>query len=119
MRQRRLVTLARRAFIVCATVIAPTWSSDIVRSHTHVEADGSTVSWYPKDCCDNGDCRPVIHIQAVGAGLWMTTVDGATILVGPRDMRRPSRDMRWHICLAKDPETQGTQIRCLFEPANM
>jgi hypothetical protein len=28
-------------------------------------------------------------------GFWLTTVDGQAVLVGPRDKRQLSKDMRW------------------------
>ena len=46
----------------------------------------------------------------------MTTVDGYTILVGPADERRPSRDLRWHICINTDFDHQTPTARCIFEP---
>jgi hypothetical protein len=85
------------------------------KGHTHLEADGGTVSWYPPVCCNNGDCRPVARVRRGPEGLWMTTVDGLTMLVGPNDKRLPSRDMRWHICIGVD-DTETQKIRCIFEP---
>ena len=45
----------------------------------------------------------------------MTTVDGMTVLVGADEPRRPSRDMRWHICLSEDLD-HNIAIQCVFEP---
>jgi hypothetical protein len=83
--------------------------------HTHVDPDGRTVTWYPRECCNNHDCRPIATIRRGDQGLWMTTVDGSTVLVGADQERRPSRDMRWHICLSEDVY-HNTVIQCLFEP---
>jgi hypothetical protein len=50
----------------------------------------------------------------------MTTVDGFTVLIGPNQSRRPSQDMRWHVCIGRDdiePTTTST-IVCVFEPAH-
>ena len=69
------------------------------------------------ECCHDRDCRPVVRVQVVAAGLWMTTDDGQTVLIGPNEERRRSRDMRWHICLAKDLHN-NLIVQCLFEPAN-
>ena len=86
-------------------------------AHEHLEPDGTITSWYPKECCDDRDCRPVAHVRTVSAGLWMTTTDGFTILVGPSEKRRPSRDMRWHICVAPDDvDNQTPRVTCIFEP---
>jgi hypothetical protein len=49
------------------------------------------------------------------SGLWMTTVDGSTVLIGADQERRPSRDMRWHICLSEDIH-HNTVVQCVFEP---
>ena len=85
------------------------------QSHTPIDPDGSTVSWYPHECCHDGDYQPVVSVQSAVNGLWMRTADGQTVLVGPRDARRSSKDMRWHVCIAPD-ETDTPKIRCVFEP---
>jgi hypothetical protein len=51
-------------------------------------------------------------------GLWMETVDGQTVLVGPKDKRQPSKDARWHVCLHFNADLQLLEIRCIFEPPN-
>jgi hypothetical protein len=99
--------------IVLAVLLLP----PSAKSHTHQSPDGTTTSWYPHDCCHDGDCRPVATVRPAREGLWMTTVDGLTLLVGPGDQRRASRDMRWHLCIAVD-DTNTLQIRCIFEPPN-
>ena len=87
------------------------------KPHTHVEADGTTISWYPKECCHEGDCRPIAQISPAPQGLWMTTTDGFTVLIGPQDKRRPSRDLRWHVCVGVDDVDNITpRITCIFEP---
>jgi hypothetical protein len=89
------------------------------KAHEHVNADGSRVSWYPKECCRDKDCRPVATVKKAPQGLWLTTVDGQTVLIGPRDQRRPSGDRRWHICVGTDDVDSTTpKILCIFEPAN-
>jgi hypothetical protein len=105
------------AIVICVVIGLPAILSRSVESHTHHDADGATVSWYPHECCHQGDCRPVVRVQRGPAGLWMTTSDGLTVLVGPRDARRASRDMRWHVCVAPD-DTETQKIRCVFEPPN-
>jgi hypothetical protein len=89
------------------------------RPHTHVDPDGQQISWYPTECCHARDCRPVTVIKSAPNGLWMTTVDGLTVLVGPGDRRRPSLDQRWHICMGPgEMDDSGPQIYCIFEPPN-
>jgi hypothetical protein len=86
--------------------------------HQHTGADGEVVSWYPKECCREGDCRPVALIKRAPNGLWMTTEDGYTILVGPNDVRRSSRDARWHVCIGTEQDDPTPRLRCVFEPSN-
>jgi hypothetical protein len=72
-------------------------------------------SWYPKECCHDGDCAPV---DVVG---WFQPNDGKTPLlvvtskhgtvVIPREFpRQSSPDGRMHICI------QGPYVMCLFMP---
>ena len=86
-------------------------------AHTHHDADGSTVDWYPQECCGDGDCQPVATLKSAPQGLWLTTVDGQTVLIGPRDQRRPSGDTRWHVCLVAGERDYPPQIACIFEPS--
>jgi hypothetical protein len=90
------------------------------KAHTHIDPDGSAISWYPIECCDNGDCRPVASIEPTSKGLLMTTVDGYRLIVGETQTRRPSRDNRWHVCLGEDvaEENNPPHVRCVFEPPN-
>ena len=85
------------------------------QAHKHA-GPGGTVSWYPHECCHDGDCRPVVKVVRAPHGLWMTTVDGQTVLVGPNNRRLPSRDVRWHVCINNDVEAVPDTIRCVFEP---
>ena len=79
----------------------------------------SAHSWYPKRCCSDGDCRPATEVRRDSRGIWLTTIDNDTVLIGPADARLPSRDSRWHVCINKDPEAvPGPSIRCVFEPSN-
>src|SRR5204862_40648 len=83
------------------------------------DPDGHQVDWYPRECCHEGDCRPVASIAPDSQGLWMTLVDGYTVFVGPRDNRRPSLDTRWHVCVGVDDVDNITpRITCIFEPGN-
>lgn len=83
--------------------------------HVHSHGDGTEVTWYPVECCNNRDCRPVAHVRHAKDGLWMTTVDGVTVLVHADEQRRPSRDTRWHVCLTTDA-SRNVVVQCLFEP---
>src|ERR1700694_3073012 len=103
-----------RPFVV-TTCVAILLASPSALSHTHTAPDGSTVSWYPKECCHDRDCRPVAMVRPTNDGMWMTTLDGQTVLVGPDQHRRPSQDARWHICLGKGA-FEEISVQCLFEP---
>lgn len=114
-----LVTLLAGAAARVAGVaaIALTMTSIPAKTHVHVDRDGTAVSWYPLECCHDGDCRPVASIKPAPHGLVMTTVDGYSVLVDHGYVRRPSRDMRWHICIGEDvPEETAPRVRCVFEP---
>jgi hypothetical protein len=73
-------------------------------------------SWYPKDCCGNGDCKPVTEVQRVGAGIWLKTADGITMFVGSQEPRQPSHDLRWHVCVRFDHDAKTLVLHCVFEP---
>ena len=110
---RRLRALLFAGFAAILAGVIP------ARPHTHVDPDGQLVSWYPIECCHGHDCRPVATIKSAPHGLWMTTVDGFTVLVGPGNQRRPSLDQRWHICMGPgDMDDIHPQIFCIFEPPN-
>jgi len=84
-------------------------------AHVHHSANGSPVNWYPRDCCHDGDCHPVLRVESASDGLLMTTEDGVTLFVNPAKSRRPSLDSRWHVCFGagEDPS-----VFCVFEPPN-
>lgn len=107
----------------CSLLIgmASIWlTSEPGQTHTHVYPDGATVSWYPLECCNNGDCRPVANVNQTPNGLLLTTFDGFVVIVGETQKRRLSRDNRWHVCLGEDiaEEANPPQVRCIFEPPN-
>ena len=103
----------RRVF---AAAIAIGFSVQLSFAHVHHDPDGEIVSWYPKDCCGNGDCKPVTAVQRVGAGIWLKTADGTAMFVGSQEPRQPSHDSRWHICVRFDHDAQTLVLHCVFEP---
>ena len=92
-------------------------SAQLSLAHVHHDPDGKTVTWYPKDCCGDGDCKPVTEVQRVGAGIWLKTADGTTMFVDSKEPRQHSHDLRWHICVRFDHDAQTLVLHCVFEPA--
>jgi hypothetical protein len=86
-------------------------------AHVHHSADGSAVDWYPRECCHDGDCRPVSEIRSSDQGLWMTTEDGITVLTSWQKAHRLSHDNRWHVCVSFDELNQPV-VLCIFEPGS-
>ena len=82
-----------------------------VQAHDHKDDDGSVIAWYDPDCCNMKDCAPVVTITPVPGGLLMTRKDGLSSVVEPHDVRRPSKDMRWHICI-----NSAKKRICVYEP---
>jgi hypothetical protein len=107
-RARRLAALTTLIFVATSAVSFPqAWA------HIHRSPNGAFVSWYPRECCHDGDCRPVSRIQIVSHGFLMTTEDGSTVFVTSQKMRRYSLDSRWHICLSPG---EYPDVLCVFEP---
>jgi hypothetical protein len=100
---------AALAGLSLASVAAISFAS----AHVHHGADGSSVSWYPRDCCHDGDCHPVSHLQTLPNGFLMTTEDGTTLFVTSQKLRRQSHDSRWHICFGSH---EYVDVLCVFEP---
>jgi hypothetical protein len=104
-------------FIIAAAVLAVCMVAGPAASHRHLNQDGTTTSWYPHECCNDGDCRPVATVTRTQHGFWLTTVDGRTVLIGLSEVRRPSQDTRWHICIGPpDAVTHLPVIMCIFAP---
>jgi hypothetical protein len=113
------MAISRLCLLLLTALIAGLAGVIPARPHTYVDPDGHQISWYPSECCHNRDCRPVASIRRARNGLWMTTADGFTVLIGPNEPRRPSKDMRWHLCVGPgDMDDAGPQIYCIFEPPN-
>jgi hypothetical protein len=77
-------------------------------------------SWYPQECCSNGDCTQADGIATDARGVRVIKVGHRQIGV-PRDFPvRPSPDERIHICfrVISTPE-DGVFVMpyCVFLPA--
>ena len=107
--QSLLAMLLGPILTACIAVFSPACA------HVHHSPDGTSVNWYPTECCHDGDCHPVSRIRAWSDGLLMTTEDGATLFVDPSKARRPSRDGRWHVCYGAG---ENPAVLCVFEPPN-
>jgi hypothetical protein len=103
------------ALALAATVTACIALATSARAHLHHSPDGTTVNWYPGDCCHDGDCHPVLRIRPVSDGFLMTTEDGITLFVSASRWRRPSQDDRWHVCFGAG---DNPAAHCVFEPPN-
>jgi hypothetical protein len=99
-----LVTVLLSMMIACIAA---------ARAHVHHSPDGSSVNWYPQDCCHDRDCRPVSRIRPLSDGFLMTMEDGTTLFVNAMRWRRPSQDSRWHVCFIMGEEPV---IQCVFAP---
>jgi hypothetical protein len=109
-RSRRTETVV---MIALCGVIASTSAS----GHVHVAPDGTATAWYPRECCHDGDCRPVAQVRSSDQGLWITTEDGITVLASRAQAHRPSYDARWHVCVSFDELNQPV-VLCIFEPGS-
>ena len=116
MRKVVMFNIIRAAMIISLAIFAGPARIQPLMAHVHADPDGNSVTWYPRACCGNGDCKPVTEIQRVGAGLWLTAADGTTVFVGLGQPRLSSRDMRWHICVGYDYDAQSPMLHCVFEP---
>ena len=71
-------------------------------------------SWYPQDCCHDGDCAPVKSIEYLADGFMrITTENGRSALFHKILPRQPSQDERMHACI------YDGQPMCLFVPPGM
>lgn len=73
-------------------------------------------SWYEPECCSGKDCREVSDEQITFNSDGSYTYDG---LKFTKDMVRPSRDGKFHVCIYGWGGEDGSMHRrptCLYEP---
>jgi hypothetical protein len=72
---------------------------------------------YPRDCCSDHDCRPVIagEVEVLADGRYLIVPTGETFT---RSQVRPSFDAGFHRCLY-DPSKLVTRTLCLLVPAGI
>ncbi len=104
-----------RMFSLCVAASVLISAATSAGAHEHTSPDGSVVSWYESNCCNNGDCAPATHVLIVSGGLYITSEHGRSALVPPEFPRRRSQDMRWHVCIS--PHT--LDLLCVYEPPSM
>ena len=95
--------------------------SEPAYAHTHIAADGTVVTWYPRACCDEQDCRSVkhelvydisgtiSHVRMLVAGEWETY---------PVSWTKFSRDQLAHWCglITSSAAARLATMRCIFVP---
>lgn len=76
----------------------------------------SAHSWYPKECCSDGDCMPADGIYTDIGGNRVVTIGHRRVWVPLGFAVRTSPDDRIHVCFTDD--AFGVQApRCVFMPA--
>jgi hypothetical protein len=101
LRTTRRILLGLALFFLPLTALA----------HDHVSRDGSVITWYDGSCCNNHDCAPVVDITPMMGGMFMKNEYGASAFIAHDTPRRPSKDMRWHICV-----NELNRLICVYEP---
>jgi hypothetical protein len=81
-------------------------------------------SWYPPECCSEGDCRPVpcagLNVETKRSGhgesyVVITYTEAGKVYSMMRDKEKPSPDAFCHACFQR-----GTfNMRCVFTPRNL
>jgi hypothetical protein len=77
-------------------------------------------SWYPKECCNENDCAPVVSFRRlvpIGGGLPQLVVRSrhGTAVVPDDFPVRVSKDGRMHVCMRQN-ELGTWDVMCLFMP---
>ena len=57
--------------------------------------------WYPRSCCEERDCGPVLSATRSSKGIWATTANG-TVFVPDTFEWETSPDGRMHVCVRRD-----------------
>lgn len=71
-------------------------------------------SWYPRSCCSERDCGPVLTARKVDGGLWATTAIG-TVFVPDSFAWELSPDGATHVCMRPDfDDPHKLVVLCAF-----
>ncbi len=104
-------------------LLAAGWAVALVSALAQSVRPALAHSWYPHECCNDGDCAPVesaTWVVPAGGGrpqLRVSTKLG-TATVPDNLPRRPSHDGRMHACIIYD-EFGEKSVLCLFVPPSM
>jgi hypothetical protein len=96
----------RLSILVAAGLLAG--AGMVFPAHTH--------SWYPRECCSDGDCMPADGIERDARGDMQVIVGRRRIWVPDGFAVRPSADHQIHICFHVD-DYKFLMPLCLFMPA--
>lgn len=106
--------------LVVAALLGPL---SLLRSdaHTIIADDGTVVDWYPPQCCDNKDCRPVKYeyvYNARGVRTHVRMLVDGTWEQYPIAVLQRSKDHLAHWCGTVRPFSPGRFVwmECVFVP---
>lgn len=106
---------------VAIVVVLQLMPAEPAHAHTHIAADGTVVTWYPRACCDEQDCRSVKHELVYDAGGTITHV--RMLIAGgwetyPVSWAKFSRDHLAHWCglIMSSAARRLATMRCIFVP---
>ena len=75
--------------------------------------------WYPKQCCHDHDCFPIVRMVQLANGSTIATAGPIQVIIPPGFPKEPSLDHDAHVCVYYDPDMQMYRPRCLFVPAEV
>jgi len=71
--------------------------------------------WYPRECCNDKDCRPADSVKELLGGNAEVRVGNDGMIVPHSLKRRKSKDERFHVCYNRI--NGAISVFCFFEPA--
>jgi hypothetical protein len=80
-------------------------------------------SWYPNECCHDGDCAPVDKVDRLAPAsgkaspLIVTTRHGTAVVPSTLPIQQ-SKDHRMHACM-RPSLYEGMGVICIFMPPDM
>lgn len=69
-------------------------------------------SWFPFECCGNGDCKEIIY-WATEQDKWVIKTKDLTVIVPTTFPIRPSQDNKKYLCATK------AHVYCIFSLAEI